>query len=69
MKSIQRHLTIRLVLTVLTLAAASGALLYLSARAQLTADFDRTLMTHARMVAGVVKNDGEGGVEFNAAEA
>jgi signal transduction histidine kinase len=68
-KSIQRHLTIRLVLTVLTLAAASGALLYLSARAQLTAEFDRTLMTHARMVAGVVKNDGEGGVEFNAAEA
>ncbi len=68
MRSIQRHLTIRLVLTVLALAAASGALIYLSARAQLTAEFDRTLLAHARMVAGVVKNDGEGGVEFNAAE-
>lgn len=69
MKSIRRHLTTRLLATVLAVSAAAGALLWAYARSRLTAEFDRGLAAEAHAVSSLVLREGDGRLEFNFPEA
>src|SRR5277367_1617388 len=60
MKSIQRHLTLWLLVGVLVLASAGGIGVYLLAQDELVESFDRTLLAKARMVTGWVSQDDHG---------
>jgi signal transduction histidine kinase len=67
MRSIGRHLTLRLLGALLALAAAAGAFLFLYVRSHLTAEFDRSLGAEARTVASLAVRD-NGKLEFNPSE-
>ena len=69
MRSIQRQLTFRILLAVLAIALAAGALLYFYARLSLVEEFDRTLAAEAKLVAGMVTCDEHGRLEFGASDA
>jgi two-component system sensor histidine kinase QseC len=69
MRSIQRQLTLRILLAVLAIAGAAGTFLYLYARSSLLAEFDDTLAAKAKLVAGMVTCDEQGRLEFNASDA
>lgn len=69
MRSIQRQLTVRILLAVLAIAAAAGAFLYFYARLSLVEQFDRTLTAQARLVAGMVTCDEHRRLEFSASDA
>ena len=69
MKSIQRQLTLRILLAVLAIAGGSGAFLYFYARLSLVEEFDRTLTAKAKLVAGMVTCDERGRLEFGASDA
>lgn len=67
MKSIGRHLTVRLLGALLALAATAGAFLFLYVRSHLIAGFDRSLGAEARTVASLAVRD-NGKLEFNPSE-
>ena len=69
MRSIQRQLTLRILLAVLAIAGAAGTFLYFYARSSLREEFDDTLAAKAKLVAGMVTCDERGRLEFNASDA
>ncbi len=69
MRSIQRQLTLRILLAVLAIAGAAGAFLYFYARSSLVEEFDRTLRAKATLVAGMVTCDEHGRLEFTASDS
>jgi signal transduction histidine kinase len=68
MKSICRHLLLRLVATVVGLSAASSAGLYMYVRARLTSEFNSRLVAQAKLVRGMFLWD-NGMLEFNPTSA
>lgn len=68
MRSIQRHLSARLLATVLAVAGITGSFFYLYVRARLTSEFDRALDEKARQVAGMAEWS-SGKLSFSASEA
>lgn len=68
MRSIRKFLISRLLVALLILFSASGAALYLGARAFIVAQFDAGLEAKARSLATLVEWEGDGKIEFEFAD-